>query len=265
MKKIGIPACFMHPDVERAVFGHKRLAYIESDMARYLYRKGVIPVLIPDLDDEHLYELCDEMDGFVFQGGSDIAPESYGEAPLHEDKWRGDAYRDAFELKVFDYVMQKGKPILAICRGFQLMNVYFGGTLYQDINTQNENAIVHRDAIVYDRLTHCITFEKGKLLDLVYTNIESPQVNSVHHQGIKTLGRELEVLAQCPDDGMIEAIKWTGQTKERIEREKSIPVGGVFPLVPFVLGVQWHPEFSHTMGEDVIDAELLYDQFLRHI
>lgn len=265
MKKIGIPACFMHPDPSRVVFGHKRLAYIESDMARYLYRKGVIPVLIPDLKDENLYELLGEMDGFVFQGGSDIAPETYGEQPLYEDKWRGDAYRDAFELKVFDYAMQHQKPILGICRGFQLMNVYFGGTLYQDIKTQKECSIQHRDAHVYDRLTHDIHFMRGKLLDLLYSNQPQPKVNTVHHQGIKTLGNQLEVLAVCPDDDMIEAIKWTGQTPERVERERGIPTGGFFPLVPFVVGVQWHPEFSHTMGSEVVDSDVLYEQFLRHV
>ncbi|WP_273567187.1 gamma-glutamyl-gamma-aminobutyrate hydrolase family protein [Maribacter halichondriae] len=243
MIKIGISSCFMYPDKERTVFGHKSLSYLENDMARYLTRKGVLPVLIPDVADELLEDILIEMDGFVFQGGVDLAPETYGEKPI--GKWKGDAYRDQYELKIMDYAVKNSKPVFAICRGMQLMNVYFGGTLYQDTITQNPNAENHRSAELYDTIRHPIDFVEGTLLDKLYNGVENPHVNTVHHQAVKDLGNDLEVYATSPD-GLIEAF---GYIKE--------PEGKVF-------GVQWHPEFSPTLGAAVINEDLLYEAFLKH-
>ncbi len=243
MIKIGISSCFMYPDKERIVFGHKSLSYLENDMARYLTRKGILPVLIPDVADEYLNDILSEMDGFVFQGGVDLAPETYGEKPI--GKWKGDAHRDQYELKIMDYAIKNSKPVYAICRGMQLMNVYFGGTLYQDTVTQNPEADDHRSAELYDTIKHPIEFTEGTFLDKLYNRIENPNVNTVHHQAVKDLGNDLEVFAKSPD-GIIEAF---GYSKE--------PDGKV-------IGVQWHPEFSPTLGNAVIDADLLYEAFLKH-
>lgn len=114
MIKIGISSCFMYPDPSRLVFGPKTLSYLENDMARYIARKGVMPVLIPDIADDLLYDMLDQMDGFVFQGGTDLAPATYGEDPILPGKWLGDAVRDAYELKVLDFAFQNQKPIFAI-------------------------------------------------------------------------------------------------------------------------------------------------------
>ncbi|MGB5555505.1 MAG: gamma-glutamyl-gamma-aminobutyrate hydrolase family protein [Flavobacteriaceae bacterium] len=243
MIKIGISSCFMYPDKERIVFGHKSLSYLENDMARYLTRKGVLPVLIPDVSDELLKDILSEMDGFVFQGGVDLAPETYGEKPI--GKWKGDAYRDQYELKIMHYAVKNSKPVFAICRGMQLMNVYFGGTLYQDTITQNPNAENHRSAELYDTIRHPIDFVEGTLLDKLYNGVENPHVNTVHHQAVKDLGNDLEVYATSPD-GLIEAF---GYIKE--------PEGKVF-------GVQWHPEFSPTLGTAVIEEDILYEAFLKY-
>ncbi len=246
-KKIGISSCFMYPDINRTVFGHKTLLYLESDMAKYISRKGILPVLIPDVADDVLYEILGQLDGFVFQGGADLAPQTYGEEPIIDGRWKGDAHRDQYELKIMDYAVKHDKPILAICRGCQLMNVYFGGTLYQDTLTQKPNSLIHRDAQLYDKVNHKIDFTKGRLLDRLYKDANNPIINSVHHQSIKDVGKNLEVLAVCPDDGCIEAISYTG-TKE-----------GKF------IGVQWHPEFSHTLKDKVIDAEKLWENFVRFL
>lgn len=244
MKKIGVSACFMYPDQQRAVFGPKTLSYLENDMARYLARTGVMPVLIPDLEFEHLLPLLKEFEGFIFQGGTDIAPQTYGAAVAAKDPWPGDPQRDVYELRIMDYAIKHNKPVLGICRGFQLLNVYFGGTLYQDIETYHPGAIRHRDALAYDQLAHSIHFVEDKLLDRIHGKEADQLVNSVHHQGIHNLGQDLEVLATCIDDGLIEAFHWLGADEGK------------------VMGVQWHPEFFPHFKGALIDGGEIYDHFL---
>ncbi|MEQ8469597.1 MAG: gamma-glutamyl-gamma-aminobutyrate hydrolase family protein [Marinoscillum sp.] len=245
MLKIGVSACFMYPDPSRLVFGPKTLSYIENDMAKYVTKAGVLPVLIPEVEEELIDGIVAELDGFVFQGGTDLAPEAYGEKPI--GRWKGDPFRDAYELKLFDKAMKSKKPILAICRGMQLMNVYFGGSLYQDTETQVPDVLIHRDAEAYDFLSHKIVFSKGKILEKIYKNETSDHINSVHHQSVKLLGKNLEILAESPEDGIIEAIGYT-----------KAPDG-------WVMGVQWHPEFSETLKDSVVNADRLYDFFLTQV
>ncbi|MBI1910006.1 MAG: gamma-glutamyl-gamma-aminobutyrate hydrolase family protein [Deltaproteobacteria bacterium] len=252
MIKIGVSACFLYPDPGRTVFGLKTLTYLESDMARYLSRRGILPILIPNLAEENLKEFLEAMDGFVFQGGSDIAPQSYGEEPIRQGgaskgRWPGDPERDAYELKILDYAVRQDKPVLGICRGCQLINVYFGGTLYQDIASQKEGALVHRDAMRYDHVHHRIEWKPGGLLGKVYKEDKATEVNSVHHQGIKDLGKDLLVEAISPQDQLVEAVSYKK------------------PDEKLVLGVQWHPEFSHTLKDQVIRPEPLYDYFLKKV
>jgi len=216
---------------------------MENDMARWIGKKGVLPVLLPDLEGELLTDIIDQMDGIILQGGSDIAPAQYGEDPI--GKWRGDAYRDQYELKILDYAIRKEKPILGICRGFQLMNVYFGGSLYQDIPSQKPGAGAHRSAELYDTINHPINFVPGTLLGDLYGHVANPKVNTVHHQAVKQLGQDLEVYAHS-DDGFIEAFGYT----------KAAPGK--------VMGVQWHPEFSATQAGELLDEELIFNVFLEH-
>ncbi|MEM6846226.1 MAG: gamma-glutamyl-gamma-aminobutyrate hydrolase family protein [Bacteroidota bacterium] len=241
MIKIGVSTCIMYPDVERTYFTPKYLCYLERDMARYLSRPSVLPILIPDLSSNDLPHLLAQMDGFVLQGGSDLAPETYGEKPI--GRWLGDAYRDAYELKILDYAIKNDKPVFGICRGFQIMNAYFGGTLYQDIATQLPKANQHRDAKEYDQLNHPIILEEGKLLDRLHQNETNRRVNTVHHQAVKDISKNLEVLATSPD-GLVEAFLWN-QTEEGK-----------------VIGVQWHPEFFSNSKVPLMDAEKVYTHFL---
>lgn len=243
MIKIGISSCFMYPNPQRIVFGPKSLSYIENDMARYVVTQDVLPVMIPDVKEPYFTSILQQLDGFVLQGGSDLAPESYGESPI--GKWKGDSYRDWYEIKIIDFAIRKSRPLLGVCRGFQLMNVYFGGTLYQDISTQLPGALMHRSAEKYDQLNHKISFDKNTLLHTIYDDIADPIVNTVHHQAIKKLGANLQVYARS-EDGLIESF---GYTKE--------PEGKVF-------GVQWHPEFSSTLEGLVLPADRIYQTFLDH-
>jgi putative glutamine amidotransferase len=246
MLKIGVSACFMYPDPNRSVFGHKTLAYFEQDMARYLSRQGVLPILIPDLPEAQLQEFLEMMDGLVFQGGADIAPGTYKEAPIEDGKWPGDAYRDQYELKIMDYGFKNQKPILAICRGFQLANVYLGGTLYQDLKTQTSTSVEHRSAELYDKISHTVTCSEKSLLKEIYGK-EILSVNSVHHQGVKDLGQGLVIDALSSDDQVIEAFHYENMKEN------------------YLLGVQWHPEFTHTLKDQLDDARLIYDHFLNAV
>lgn len=242
--KIGVASCFFYPDANRRIFEKKSLCYLEKDMARYLAREDVMPLLIPDLAGAALQSFLDECAGFVFQGGSDIAPETYGEKPIESGRWPGDAYRDQYELKIMDYALKKERPILGICRGFQLMNVFFGGTLYQDLLTQREDSLKHRDGELYDQLNHDIAFTSGALLEELHQGDPLRRVNSVHHQGVKDLGKDLEVLAHCPEDGLIEAFSWQGAAPGK------------------VMGVQWHPEFFYNSKTPLSQAVPVYEKFL---
>jgi putative glutamine amidotransferase len=246
MIRIGVSACFMYPDPARTVFGHKQLSYFEHDMSRWLARPGVMPILIPDLSPDRLYPYLEMMDGFVFQGGADIAPGTYGETAIENGRWPGDPHRDRYELTLMDWAFKNRKPVLAICRGFQLMNVYFGGTLYQDLKVETGTSVEHRNAETYDRVSHEVRCTEGSLLSQIYMK-DRLHVNSVHHQGVKTLGRHLKVDAHCSEDKLIEAFHYEG------------------PEPVWFQGVQWHPEFSHTLGDRVISPEPLLDRFLKEI
>jgi len=244
MLHIGISSCFFYPDLQRTTFGPKTLCYLENDMARYITREDVIPVLIPDLAEADIKKLVSKLDGLVLQGGADLSPTSYGESPIMEGKWMGDRFRDEYEMEVVRYFMDEEKPVFGICRGFQLLNAYFGGTLYQDIATQRPESIKHRDAIVYDSVNHGLKWVDGSYMQGLYKADPSVRINSVHHQGVKDLASGLVPQAYCAEDGIIEAF-----IHADCEPGK-------------VMGVQWHPEYSHTLGNKVLDPNILINTFL---
>ena len=245
MIKIGVSACFFHPDLDRATFGPKTLSYLENDMAAYIARPNILPILIPELPKAEKRAIIQEMDGLVLQGGSDLAPESYGEQPI--GKWVGDRIRDEYELELMKLFLDAGKPVLGICRGFQVMNAYYGGTLFQDIETQRPESIKHRDPIEYDRVHHAVRFAEDSFMEKLYADEKNPMVNSVHHQAVKDLGKGLIPQAFCLEDEILEAFI-----------HKSAEPGKI-------MGVQWHPEFFHTMGDKLIDPFKIIDTFLSFV
>ncbi len=247
MIKIGLTACFMYPDPSRIVFGHKSLTYMENDMVRYITRDGIMPILIPDLPKEQLIPILNELDGIVFQGGVDLSPETYGDEFLNKERWPGDKHRDDYEIMIANWAFKNNKPMLGICRGFQLLNAFFGGKLYQDLETETKTSMEHRNAETYDRIHHSVDLIAGGYISELYDNKTKIEVNTVHHQGVKVLGQDLIEEARCPDDNLIEAFRYKDMKRK------------------YVLGVQWHPEFSPTLGEKVDDPTPLYDDFLKAV
>jgi putative glutamine amidotransferase len=242
--KIGISACFMHPDSTRTSFAFKTLQYVEQSMAHWIMSGGALPVMVPSpmggtaRGDIDVHDYAQWLDGLVLHGGADVWPGSYGEAPLH-DAWHGDRIRDEYEQALVHAFVKAGKPVFGVCRGLQLINVAFGGTLYQDISTQLADSRVHRDSQAYDRHFHTLEIVPETRLSALFTVANSYKINSIHHQGIKQLAPGFVAEAHCPDDGVIEAIRHTGPS--------------------YIAAVQWHPEFHSAALGTLDDAPLLAD------
>lgn len=251
--RIGISACFFYPDPSRRVFGPKTLLYAERSMMQWILSQGALPFLIPEAHPNFtLPDLLGCFDGLLLQGGSDLSPSSYGEEPLRPE-WSGDLHRDNYEIALVHAAIALDKPILGICRGAQLLNVALGGTLYQDIETQLEGARTHRDATLYDTLHHDLTLIPETPLAAMYADITRPRVNTVHHQGLRTLGQDLRIEARCPQDQVIEAVRLVPQGH-----------GSANPA-PYAFAVQWHPEFQDPQDTALLDRTPILQEFFQAI
>jgi putative glutamine amidotransferase len=241
--KIGISACFFHPDPARKAASSKTLLWIEQSTAHWVMSQGALPVMVPSPFGDTarggvgVGDYAEWLDGLVLHGGADVWPGSYGETPLRPE-WTGDRARDEYEIALVRAFEAAGKPVFGICRGLQLINVAHGGTLYQDIATQKPGARTHRDAEAYDLNFHEVDIVPGTHLAGLLGGTRH-RINSVHHQGIKDLAPGFTVEATSPDDGVIEAIRHQGTA--------------------WVAAVQWHPEFHFPRLGVVDDTPLLRD------
>ena len=190
--------------------------------AEAIIEAGGLPVILPTISDENeIRTLANRYDGFLIAGGEDVNPNLYGEekrshcGDINEE-------RDFFEEILIEEILRLDKPLLAICRGLQILNVTLGGTLYQDIKIDKNNNIdsIHKQDQPFDKVSHRVILNKESNLYNIFKK-EYIEVNSIHHQGIKILGKDLKE-AGISEDGIIESIY--------IEGKK------------FLLGVQWHPE-----------------------
>jgi len=247
--KIGISARLLYPDPRRFFLPTKSVQYLEQSVANWVMSGEVLAFMVPalSLSSPHLpakvskKDYVDALDGLVLQGGADIAPETYGESPLNPE-WSGDRVRDAYEIRLFREFVRQGKPVLGICRGCQLINVAFGGTLYQDIQTQVGGSLQHRCDKRYEDNFHAMRLVEGGWLAGLYPRETISRINTIHHQAVKALGRELVIEAVSEPDGLVEAIRWTGPS--------------------FVAGVQWHPEFMDPADAQLLDGKPLLNAFL---
>lgn len=243
--RVGIAACLFHRDAARPVFNGKPLYYVESSMARWVASQGALAYMVPEPQGPSQVErIADDLDSLVLAGGVDMSPRSYGEE-ARKPEWSGDAVRDDYELTLVRAFVARAKPVLGICRGHQVLNVAFGGTLHQDILTDVAGARVHRDPVPYDQLTHEIDIEPGSSLSLMYGGATRARVNSVHHQAIKTPGKGVIVEARSSEDGVIEAFRVEGAA--------------------YVRGVQWHPEFAHPTPTGQLDSAVVLTDFMAAI
>ena len=246
--KIGLSARIYHPQAGAEGLQSKTLQYLEQSVAHWVMSREVMVLMIPSVSGDgmihrssiRLSDYPQYLDGLILQGGADVNPQSYGEAPLHPD-WVGDRVRDAYEMELLHEFMEAGKPVLGICRGAQLINVALGGTLYQDIATQVEGAEMHIHPD-YDRHNHAIEWDAASGLAKFFPGVTGGRVVSIHHQAIRTLGKGLQVEARSAGDGLIEAVRGEGK--------------------PYVLGLQWHPEFHPPGSPTLLECTPILDEFL---
>ena len=173
---------------------------------------GGLPVLIPPMPPDAVSALLERLDGVVFPGGADVDPAEYGEPPHPKTETNADL--DRLELAVARWAVRSDLPTLGICRGQQLLNVALGGTLIQHLDE-------HRQPGDRTALTQTLTLSPGSRLADIFgaTRVE---VNTMHHQAVKTLGRGLKAVAWATSDGTIEGV----ESDEH----------------PWLLMVQYHPE-----------------------
>lgn len=185
-----------------------RWAAIPKSYPDAIAQAGGLPLLCSENCPDEMADFCDAL---LLTGGDDLSPSFYGEEILNKTV-KIDALRDSFEIKLAESFLKKKKPILTICRGFQLINVLLGGDLYQDLVAQK--GLYHLDT----QLRHPIHACEGSVLAQLFGT--EFKVNSTHHQAVRKLGRGLKATAFSPD-GIIEAY----------EHESGL-----------ILGTQFHPE-----------------------
>ena len=214
------------------------LSCIAEPYFQSVVKAGGIPVLIPVVDDiDVLTDIVKKIDGLILSGGGDLDPAFLGETPIPE-LGDVDSYRDTYDLTLLRLAFSRQIPIFGICRGHQLINVAFGGTLYQDIHSQlSAEALQHSQSEPRDCATHSVRIiDKNSKLSQIMNGKESIQVNSFHHQAVKDIAPEF-ITTALSTDRLIEAME--------------------HPEYP-IFSVQWHPEPMAASGNEEMTALFRY-------
>jgi len=207
----------------RHVEGLDRSGVNVAYLAAVLAAEGIPVILSPVLGPDRAEAALRGVDGLLLTGGEDVDPAHYGSAPSPQ-LGAIDGGRDTFELALFRAARARGLPVLAVCRGLQLVNVALGGSLWQDLPTDRPGGIAHEQRAPRDRRTHAVRVPPDTRTRAL-VGAEQVMVNSFHHQAIRELGEGLVATAWA-EDGIIEAAE--------------VADGG------WVVGVQWHPESFHA-------------------
>lgn len=201
-------------------YGPDTLQTLSTYYTDSLVKAGMTPVQFPAaLDPADADRLVATVDGVLLSGGDDVDPASYD--AVNTDSKMSSVEVDEFEIAVARAARERDKPVLAICRGLQLLNVALGGTLLQEVTSEGGvHESISRDHEEMNARRHVVRFEPGSLLAGIYGASEA-KVNTLHHQGIDRLADDLIVEGRS-DEGLIEAARYSGDW--------------------WALGVQWHPE-----------------------
>ncbi|WEV45114.1 gamma-glutamyl-gamma-aminobutyrate hydrolase family protein [Streptococcaceae bacterium ESL0687] len=209
-------------EMEEVPFHGNKVIYTRKGFVDVIQNLGHIPIIIPQDQPDKARDYMKLVDRLLLTGGEDVSPRFYGEEPLVK---LGKIYpeRDMFEFALIDEAVKQGKPILGICRGLQVLNVKFGGSLYQDIS-YSDSQIKHLQIPTKQIFsTHSVKIKEGSVLDFLSDDY---WVNSFHHQAVKKLAPDFEEIAHASDN-LVEAI---------YNKEKRI------------LGIQWHPEATWDLS-----------------
>jgi len=232
---VGIPCAFQAPQDKQG----RGASVVSQSYLRALEMAGGAPMPIPITSQEDtLRALYGRIDGLLLAGGVDIDPSHYGESP-HPALGEVDERRDWVELALTRWALADGLPVLGICRGIQTLNVAAGGSLWQDIAAQVPDALRHPyyPNYPYNRLSHSARLEPDSRLAKILGDLEL-EVNSLHHQAARDVGKGLRVTARSPD-GIIEGLESQDEA--------------------WVIGVQWHPEW---LIDDDLRMRRLFEAFV---
>lgn len=215
--------------------GYRR-SYVNEDYVYSVIKNGGIPYIIPFNEDEEVIRMqMEHVDGLILSGGHDVTPRFYGQEPLIK---LGGVYpeRDTFDFRLLENAVKAGKPVLGICRGFQVINAYFKGTIFQDLSFKEGVKVKHDQVHTPSMTSHSIKINEGTLLHELFKK-DTTYVNSFHHQILDKVAEGFTVGAMSTD-GVVEAIE---------NKEKNI------------LAVQWHPEMLHrsTPEMNVLFSDLI--------
>ncbi|RUA08226.1 MAG: gamma-glutamyl-gamma-aminobutyrate hydrolase family protein [Fusobacteria bacterium] len=190
---------------------------------------GAVPLILPLTDKKEIVRVyIEKIDALIMSGGNDVNPFLYGE-DLAKEAEVPFTLRDTFDFLLIEAALEKNIPILGICRGMQIMNVYFGGSLHQDIKYYGKTNVQHQQKPNYIEPVHHVDIKKGTILSTLIGE-KKQKVNSIHHQCVNKLGKGLVVSAESSSDKIIEAYESNGKKK--------------------VMGIQWHPEMMFANGEN---------------
>lgn len=217
--------------------------YCVDSYIQAVFKSGALPFMVPSFEatDEDLHAILSSVDGILLPGGADVDPSLYGE---EKDEACGDIISsyDTFTIRLIKEARKRNLPILGICKGTQILNVAFGGSLYQDQKfwRETENPeFVHMHMQEAKKAYHPVLLKEGSNVSEIFHGAKQIETNSLHHQAIKEVGKGLIVTARCIDG-----------TIETVEAEDGA----------FCMGIQWHPE---VMYQDTLSMRNIFITFIQ--